>query len=316
MIGAGLCHCPATDRVSVHPATGPATDMPLSVYVVASADNSPYMAWQAKLFHYSCVTYAGMTPLVVVHGSAQRPLLPDYEHIVQTGGVVCRAGSFRESARIGDQYAPRNTPGTLLSAAELCEDPNALLVLCDADMLFLRQPAFPLQLSGDYYNFVGFDEPRVLAAARAFGVTPDALAQRGTSLHCGVPHAVPAVIARPFAETWLDVIDAFPERGYIDSMHAFGIAAAALELEVVSTRHMVTNYVHEAPADADMIHYGYGDARWNKRDYVTAEHAGNVWTPPAELMADGTILGTIVGQLREARAWYAARGVPGVPAVA
>jgi hypothetical protein len=118
---------------------------------------------------------------------------------------------------------------------------------------------------------------------------------------------VPAAIARPLAETWLDAIDAFEGRGYVDSMYAFGLATAALELEVACTRHMITNYDHDRPAaDADMIHYGYGDARWDKRRYLAPDQADLVWHPSVE--ADvRTVLGAIIQQLHEARTWYAER---------
>ena len=272
-------------------------------YVVVSADNSPYVAWQAKLFHYSCLTRTGATPLIVVHGPVERDLDPGYHDIARMGGVICRAGSYRASSA-GGQYAPRNTPGTLLSAADFCESPDALFVLCDPDMIFVRKPDFPSRLSGDHYDYLNYEEPSVQAAARRLGVTPHDLVVRGTSVQCGVPHVVPAAIARPFAETWLDAIDLFPTRGYVDSMYAFGLAATALELDIAITRHMVTNHLPDALADADMIHYCYGDARWNKRDFVTREQVERVWSPaPGENV--NTVLGELLTQLTEAGDYYA-----------
>lgn len=277
--------------------------MPAAHYIVVSAENSPYMAWQSKLFHYSCVSRTGSIPLIVVHGNDRQDLDGSYGDVIRMGGVICRAGSFRASAA-GDSYAPRNTPGTLLSAAELCEDPDALFVLCDPDMIFLRKPAFAQRLSADYTNFMNYTDPRVLAVARRLGVRDEDLLARGASLFCTVPHVVPAAIARPFAETWLDAIDLFPERGYIDSMYAFGLAAVALELDIETTHHVITDYTPEAAAaDIDMIHYGYGDAGWNKRDYMTPEQVKGVWWPPATAV-EGTVRGAIAAQLREARAYY------------
>ena len=280
--------------------------MPATFYIVAPAENTPYMAWQARLFHYSCVTRVGAAPLIVVHGSAERELHPYFHDIARTGGAVCRAGSFRASAA-GDRYAPRNTPGTLLSAAELWEEEaadDACFVLCDADMLFVRRPAFPLALTGDDSNFMDYGDPRVVAAAARLGVSPPELAARAPGLCVSVPHVIPAAIARPFGETWLDAIDLFPTRGYIDSMYAFGLAAIALELEVLTTRLAKTNFEPDAPADADMIHYAYGDDRWNKRAFTTPEQIAALWTPAPPPDSPG-ILGEIVRQLAGAREFYA-----------
>lgn len=271
-------------------------------YIIVSAENSPYMAWQAKLFHFSCVSRTGAVPLIFVHGTEHRDLDPSYQDVLRSGGAVCRAGSFRASAA-GDSYAPRNTPGTLLSAAEFCEDPDALFVLCDPDMLFVRRPTFARRLSGDYTNFMNFGEPPVVAAAERLGITPELLAARAASLFCAVPHVVPAAIARPFAETWLDAIDAFPRRGYIDSMYAFGLAVLALGMEIEITHHVITDFAPDAPATTDMIHYGYGDARWNKRDYMSPEQVARVWTPPPAA-DESSVYAEIARQLREAHAYY------------
>jgi len=283
-------------------------------YIIVSAENTPYMAWQAKLFHFSCVSRTSAVPLIFVHGGAARELDPSYADVVRMGGVVCRAGSFRASPA-GDSYAARNTPGTLLSAAELCEDPDALFVLCDPDMLFVRSPTFARRLSADATNFMDYSEPAVLGAAERLGISGEELVARNSTLQCAVPHVIPAVIARPFAETWLDAIDVFPKRGYIDSMYAFALAALSLQLDIEITRHVITDYTPDAAlCDADMIHYGYGDARWNKRDYMTAEQIERVWDPPPP-SGDATVYGEIARQLREAHAYYEGagqqdRGVP------
>ena len=277
-------------------------------YIIVSASNSPYMAWQSKLFHFSCVTRTGAVPLVFVHGGADRPLADDVQDIAATGGVIVRAPSFALGPR-GDKYMPRNTPGTLLAACDFCEDPDAAFVLCDPDMIFTRRPAFLPQLSADRYDWMNFAEPRVRDVAARLGIHDQAFAAATALQQGGVPHVVPAAIARPFAESWLDVIDVFGERGYVDSMYAFGLAAAVLELPVACTSHMITDFDRARPATADMIHYGYGDATWNKRDFATAEQAATVWHPPP---ADdpASVWGELSRQLVEAREWYASRGSP------
>jgi hypothetical protein len=53
----------------------------------------------------------------------------------------------------------------------------------------------------------------------------------------------------------------------------------------------------------DIVHYCYGDATWNKRNYFKPEQVPNVWRPGVESPA-GTVLDEILGQLREAEKWY------------
>ena len=61
-----------------------------SYRVVVSAEASSYMAWQAKLAHFSCLTRLGQAPLVVVH-ERDGAALPDLADIVRTGGDVLHA---------------------------------------------------------------------------------------------------------------------------------------------------------------------------------------------------------------------------------
>jgi hypothetical protein len=283
--------------------------MPPTSYIIVSASNSPYMAWQSKLFHFSCVTRTGAVPLVFVHGGADRPLAGDFHDIAATGGVVVRAPSFAANGR-GASYMPRNTPGTLLAACDLCDDPDAAFVLCDPDMIFTRRPSFAPRLSADRYDWMNFGEPRVRSLAERLGLGDEALVAATAGQQGGVPHVVPVALARPIAESWLDVIDALlddsGERGYVDSMYAFGLACAALELPVACTSHMMTDFDRARPATADMIHYGYGDATWNKRDFTTAEQAAQVWNPPPA-HDPSSVWGELSRQLSEAREWYGAR---------
>ncbi len=56
---------------------------------------------------------------------------------------------------------------------------------------------------------------------------------------------------------------------YVDSMYAFVLADVALQLQIEITHHVISDYAPDASASADMIHYGYGDARWSKRGFMT-----------------------------------------------
>ena len=277
--------------------------MATTYYVIASCDDNAYQAWQAKLFHYSCVTALGAAPLLFVHGFRRTPH-PYWVDIVRAGGTVYGAPSYRR-APTGRDYVPRNTAGTLLHAAELTDRSDVCFVLCDADMLFVKRPVFRPELSGDHYDYMDYARPEVRHAARRLGVADAYLDAHGASLACGVPYVIPAPLARPLAEGWLEAIDAFETHDWIDGMYAFGLAAARLGLPVRLTRHMVSNaHDEELLVDSPMIHYCYGsDASWTKRRYVAAEAVPAVWRPDV-VPAPGSVLAEIVRQLVAAREWY------------
>lgn len=86
-------------------------------------------------------------------------------------------------------------------------------------------------------------------------------------------------------------------------MYAFGLTVVKLGLEIEVTRLTDHNYWPEEQVRAPMIHYAYGDERWNKRRYWTDEGASAVWQPPED-QPRGTILGELLAQIREAREFY------------
>ena len=279
--------------------------MTATYYVIASAEDSAYQAWQSKLFHYSCTTTLGAAPLLFVHGFRREPH-PYWLDIARAGGTVYGAPSYRRSPVTGRDYAPRNAAGTLLHAAELTDREDACFVLCDPDMLFVRAPAFRAVLSGDHYDYMNYALPSVRDAARRLGIDDAYLDAHGASLCCGVPYVIPAPLARPLAEGWLAAIDAFETYDWIDGMYAFGLAAARLGLPVALTRHMVSNATGAVLGDAPMIHYCYGeDATWTKRRYLADDAVAAVWTPEVDTSSD-TVLAEIVRQLRGAREFYGA----------
>src|ERR1700759_1432689 len=102
--------------------------------IVVSAENTPYMAWQCKLFHYSCLTRLGAVPTFVVHALGG-DWCEDFRDIVCAGGHVRSAPNYRTVAD-GWDYPPRNAPGTLLHAEAFCDEGEEFVVLCDPDMLF------------------------------------------------------------------------------------------------------------------------------------------------------------------------------------
>ncbi len=269
--------------------------------IVVSAENTPYAAWQAKLFCYSCLHHLQESPLIVVHESG-RELHADYQSIIKAGGVVQSVPNYRITGH-GDDYFPRNTAGTLLHAAEMCNAQNKFIVLCDPDMIFVRRPDFPSTLSGDFYAYMNYDREVVDLAAQAVGVTREMIAAHGRELRCGVPYVIPVSEAGSLAELWLAAIDAFPPRRWEDNMYAFGLAVAKMDLKVTLTQLADHNYWPDSRVQREMIHYCYGDESWSKRDFLTEAEAQKVWEPPT-ISRDGTIAGEIFLQLREARKFY------------
>ena len=86
-------------------------------------------------------------------------------------------------------------------------------------------------------------------------------------------------------------------------MYAFGLTVVKLGLEIEVTHLTDHNYWPEEQVRAPMIHYAYGDERWNKRDYSREETTRDVWNPP-ERYPPETILGELSKQIQEAREFY------------
>lgn len=269
--------------------------------IVVSAENNPYMAWQCKLFHFSCITRLNCTPIIVAHETGSE-LHADFTEIMKAGGEVHTAPSYKQTAH-GDLYPPRNTPGTLLRAADLCAEEDVSIVLCDPDMIFLRLPKFPSSLSGDYCSYMNYDLECVEVARVQLGISREAVEEEKPALRCGVPYSIPAGTARQLARAWIKAIDAFPPRKWEDVMYAFGLAATEIGLKVTLTQFAQSNYWPDETATAEVIHYCYGDERWSKRHYFREEHARRVWESDSDAPT-GSVLGQILAQIREAKEFY------------
>jgi hypothetical protein len=269
--------------------------------IIVSAENNPYMAWQAKLLHYSCVTRLQQTPTFIVHETGSE-LHPDFNDIIRAGGTVCPAPNYRSTSH-GDEYPPKNLAGTLRHAAEMNREPDRLFVLLDPDMLFARRPEMPETLSGDYCSYINFDKSFVETARQTMGIPLGALVSQKEELRCGGPYVIPSANAASLAEVWLEAVEAFPPRTWEDVMYAFGLAVVKLGLSVTLTRMMESNYWPNAVLKADVIHYCYGDKTWNKRQYFTPDQAPHVWEPKVAAPKE-TVLGEILSQIAEAREFY------------
>lgn len=274
-------------------------------HIIVSTENNHYMAWQCKLFHYSCVSRMGVTPTFIVHDRDDE-WHPGFLDIVRAGGIVRLAPSYAITAG-GRRYCPRNTPGTLLHAAEMYADDD-FIVLCDPDMLFVNAPQFPTALSGGFYSYMSYEQEAVRTAREKLGVTAGEIESRGTELLLGVPHVVPVRDAPRLAEAWLEAIDAFPLTIWEVSMYALGLAAVKLKMRIELTHMLGFNHQLDVPVAWDMIHYCYSGGRWDKRLFMSEDKAPEVWEPRVDAPR-GTVLGEILMQLREAREFYARLGL-------
>lgn len=276
--------------------------------VVVSAENNAYTAWQAKLLHYSCLTRLGQSPFVFAHGEGG-DLHVDYLDVSRAGGNVVRAPSYKVT-RHGDEYAPRNTPGTLREAAKLLRDRCDYFVLCDPDMVFVRPPDLPEQLSGDFYSYLDYSEEYVRDAGSRIGVGSRAIDRAKERLRCGVPHVVPSAMAGELADVWLTAIDAFTPRHWTDSMYAFGLAALKMGVDVALTRFVAPNSRSAMPPGASVIHYYALDDAWDKRNYTSDAQIRGLWEDRPEA-PPGSTLGELSRQIEQAGAFY--RALPGGP---
>ena len=287
--------------------------------IVVSAENNPYMEWQCKLFYFSCVTRLKQQPIIIVHDSGTQWCSGFYD-LVKAGCAVHSAPNFRTAAN-GDDLPGRNCSGSLMKAGEICDGRDEFIVLCDPDMIFVRATDFLNCLSAEYSSFMDYDRDLVQEARLRFGIQRDALDAKKEKLTVAVPYVVPTVLAMEFGRTWLEAIDVFPSRKWEHDqrlvrppgspvyerrhvvMYAFGLTVVKLGLEIEVTHLTDHNYWPDEPVRAPMIHYAYGDERWNKRNYFTDEQARAVWNPQAPA-AGGTIISELLSQLRQAGEFY------------
>ena len=268
--------------------------------IVVSAENNAYTGWQCKLFYFSCVTRLQHQPIVIVHDSVDN-WHPDFHELAKAGCALHRAPNYRRHGK-GDEYAPRNTAGTLIHAADLCAE-NDFIVLCDPDMIFARAVQFPEILSGDFVSYINYDKEFISPARDNFGIKRELTPVEKETLRCGVPYVIPTTHARQIGSAWLEAVDAFSPRRWEDIMYAFGLAVTRLGLTVNLTHFATHNYWPDETLNSPMIHYCYGDERWTKRAYFRDEEVRDLWTPGADA-GEGSILGELLAQIRAAGDFY------------
>jgi hypothetical protein len=285
--------------------------------IVASTENTPYLLWQALLFHASCVATQGVPPTIVVHGEG--PLLPGFQALRELGGRVVSAPSYRVSN--GTEYTCRNTAGSLLEA----EHDRPWTLICDPDFLFLRSLPRRAQsmcaehaLSWDFVSYmqVGDHNHRWLAeACGARGVDPARL----TRVAAGgvVPNLVRADVHRDFAPRWLAAVDTLVGVGlrhgevpWVTIAWAFALAACEMNLDLALTELTGTTYAGSLTPENSLrppiLHYCYGDDLFDKRRHRCEKSAAAVWSLEA---AGSSLSAALVRRLSAARSWFAERGI-------
>jgi hypothetical protein len=267
--------------------------------IFVSAENNAYCGWQSKLFYFSSVTRLNHQPIFIVHESGC-VWHSDFDALRRAGAAVYAAPSYAQS--VHDVYKPRNTAGSLVHAAEMCGQ-DELIVLCDPDMIFLGDPDLPNSLSVNSYFYMDYDRAEVIAAMRKLNIPRALVESQKEELRGGVPYVIPASVARRLGITWLETVDAFPPRQWIDIMHAFGLAVAKLGLKVTRSDVVDVNLRPSTRPQHKIIHYCYGDNIWDKRFFIEENDAKQLWYPRV-WAEEGTILAEILAQIVEAREFY------------
>ena len=286
--------------------------MPDDFDIVVSAENTNYQAWQCMVFHVSCRTATGRTPIFVVHGDESEPLVEGFEAIAADDGIVQRRPNYRHAGRL--MYAPRNQMRTV----GLVETDAEHLVLCDPDMVFLRPVDFGEliaemdddQLSLDQISFlVVTDEnrPFIEQVCVANGLDIDAVAAR--PMNGATPHVIRRQGRIRLVRTWDHYLEAYLAASHehhgdyhpdvwISSMWGLALAMHHLGLRP----HFTERCIHTLgdppiPADTDawIVHYSYDTPDFDKRAFSSDETWDQVWqVTPATGTATGVVRQAIV----------------------
>ena len=235
-----------------------------NVAVVVSSENSHYIGWQTTAFCLSSIRYLNIAPIVIVHAT-HAPLNDSFRRLADLGCTIYRAESYRQHPL--DDYPPRNELGSLLVAAELDLNAYSSILFCESDLLFTGPLSFAAGVTGQYYSYLKYTEPRVaeIIDQQSLGISPAFLEEH---YQIGVPYLIPQEILRPLSKLWIESLDRFPNLTQIDIMYAFGMVLAKMGIMPHTQKLLVGNQNPHDPLGARIIHYCYGDSVWNKRDYL------------------------------------------------
>jgi hypothetical protein len=285
----------------------------LTFDIVVSAENTDYQAWQCMVFHHSCETHLGQTPLFVVHGE-EPELRAGFGHIERVGGRIQRCPNFRHTGP--RMYAPRNQMRT----AQLAESDASHIVLCDPDMVFLRSMDFPAMIESmpprsislDRIGFLKVTEenrPFIAEACEVSGIDVDELAT--LPANGAPPHIIPNRLRGELCEEWdvhleayLEASHRFYPNGHTDcwiaSMWGLVFALQRLAIAPVLTDLCVQTLGDpEIGSDSSrsIVHYSYPTPAFNKKDYWGPDTWHRVWSASA---APGRTTGAVCEQIAAA----------------
>jgi hypothetical protein len=297
------------------PFHGAARDPRVSFRLLASIDNTPYMAWMALVFTYSCRKHFPCSPMLAVHVKEGDEIRPEFRLAESAGATVAHCPHFTFGEGLVE-YSPRNTPGALLSTPVDTD----LVVLCDVDFVFLRPIRFDrlgaapgvatmdtlAYMVTDSYDTATWLRP---ACARA-GVDFDALHARGRL--GGVPHVIHAYDSVRLARRWMDCIEHFVDTQphptdripWSGGMWAAVFAAEQEGIALASTDLATSNWdsARFDPSGPPIIHYCMRDATFNKHDFGYAATAWDVWDVKPN--SDGTVSDRVRLEIAEAAVFY------------
>lgn len=280
--------------------------------LVVSAENNGYTGWQAQVLARSAITRLGVSPVVVCHGGNERPLHGYFQQLRYTGTDVLAARNWRRE--FGHDYAPANTPGTLLAAAQALKGHADFLILLDPDMVFAKPVEFLPRFAAQHYRYMDYRKDAIQRAARLYGVAQELLEERHEQLSVGVPYVIPIEFAEDLAKEWLRALACFAaswtkrkKHGsdrWCEVMHAFGLAATKLGRipEVLDVN--ANNAFPKTPLERPVIHYCYEGDGWKKRSFFREDAVPDVWKTPDRPELAGTVTGEVLAQIRETAEFF------------
>lgn len=274
--------------------------------IVVSAQNTPYMAWQCKLLHFSAVSRLGQAPVFFIHDDNTR-LHPYFDQLIHDGAEVHRRPDYSRTWR-GERYAPKNFPATVLGAAETVASQCEYFVFCDPDMIFVHPPAFPRAMSADRCGFLDFDLPYVRVVIEKLRLSKRVIAENMVNYNVAAPYIVPAPQAHALARQWMVATDAFVTPRWEDMMYGFGLSNAWHGIPVTCNELANVNHEPLAPLTRPMLHYAYDSPEFSKRKFHQEDDLPKLW----ELSPDGregTVLHALLAHIAEARAYFEGKGL-------
>jgi hypothetical protein len=201
----------------------------------------------------------------------------------------------------GWRYLPRNTIGSLLAAGHVVED--EYILLCDPDMVFTGQLAYPRTFAAEFYDYIKYSDPVATQLLQKTCLTAS-INDLDKEYRIGVPYLIYTRDCMRVARRWQAVMDLYEAPKWVELMYAYGIALKLENIGMTTTHIMVSNYNQGQVCERPLIHYCYGDSTWNKRMFIKEGHSPvqQQWNLGA--IPKGTVLYELLRQVQEAQAFF------------